>query len=304
MPLLQACDVPEEFLRDTSFWLPADEMENLIQQASRFAESLQGEPLGSYAGRRGSELRCWGVLDSVLRMMPKPEDVFAQPSRFLSYFISPEPPVENLQRTPSSLKFDLPVSSDLYPLTTNYLAHAFESLPTYIGKQPAICRWQGIHLEIHWESRQEDLLPVEDLGRQFSPDLMRSILDSLQVSQTELESRKQQLIVKERELLQMQKQSAASRDFGGESQLDNIRSETVLVSHMNQEASAVLQQNIARLADYMTRAQQLITIMVGRDRLNPEVKAAMKKVDWERVQLQFPKTIEECQQVLAGENRV
>ena len=56
------------------------------------------------------------------------------------------------------------------------------------------------------------------------------------------------------------------------------------------ESSSIKQMdhNMARLSDYMVRAQQLVTLLVGQDRMTSQVRTAMKKMDWERVQTQVP----------------
>ena len=51
------------------------------------------ESLITAVGHQCKDLRAWGVLDSVIKMMQKPQDLFLQPHRLLSYFVSPAPPV-------------------------------------------------------------------------------------------------------------------------------------------------------------------------------------------------------------------
>jgi hypothetical protein len=65
-----------------------------------------------------------------------------------------------------------------------------------------------------------------------------------------------------------------------------------------------LEQNLARLQDYMLRAQQLITMLVAQDRLSPQVKVAMKKVDWENVKLIYPQLIFECRQIIKSDSEL
>ena len=48
----------------------------------------------------------------------------------------------------------------------------------------------------------------------------------------------------------------------------------------------------------MVRAQQLITMLIGQDRLKPAVKEAMRRTDWERVKSQFPLTVQESRDIL------
>jgi hypothetical protein len=43
-----------------------------------------------------------------------------------------------------------------------------------------------------------------------------------------------------------------------------------------------------RLGDYVGRAQQIVTILVGQGRATPQVQEAMRRVDWETVQANAP----------------
>jgi hypothetical protein len=96
-------DIPWELLRDSSYWMRAPDMEAFLERLALKEEVL------IRAGHRTPKNRVWGVLDSVLRMMPQPQEIFHQPEKFLSYFISPEPPIENLERLSSGLSFDIPL---------------------------------------------------------------------------------------------------------------------------------------------------------------------------------------------------
>ncbi len=69
-------DVPWELLRDTSYWMRAPDMEAFLERLSLSEEALIN------AGRRTPKSRVWGVLDSVLRMMPQPQEIFHQPESF------------------------------------------------------------------------------------------------------------------------------------------------------------------------------------------------------------------------------
>ncbi|PIS10257.1 MAG: hypothetical protein COT73_10270 [Bdellovibrio sp. CG10_big_fil_rev_8_21_14_0_10_47_8] len=305
-PLLECTELPEEFVRDPSYWMKAADMETFLLQVLRLSrdEDLILQKIGHMA----PTLYSWGVLDSVLRMMPKPQEIFAQPQRFLSYFISPEPPLESLVKTKDSVAFDLPVSTELYPLVTAYLRAAFESLPVYVGQPLAQCTWNDIHFSLHWASEQATMFQ-EDPGHQISPELLRSVVAELEKHQKDLEQKNRDLQQHNEQLLSTQK-NLENRVHG------QARSETSSEATLPQEISAVfdqpvhrlefihessiesLRQNLSKLTDYMVRAQQLITLIVGQDRMKPGVKEAMRRTDWERVKNQFPATVEESRQIL------
>ena len=303
---LESSSLPEEFLRDPSYWMKASEMESFLEVAQKLSQD-EG-PLFQKIGHAGPELRSWGVLDSVLRMMPRPQEILSQPQRFLSYFISPEPPVENVIQTNTSVEFDLPISSEIYPLVTTYLKHAFESLPLYVGRSMAQCTWQDIHLHLNWGSDQASIFE-QDPGHQISPELLRSVVASLETHQKELEEKNRDL--QDRNELLSKYQRDLESQIGHESpnsQIAPLRiataSEEILhdvvrgLETLPDHSIQALQQNFAKLSDYMVRAQQLITMLIGQDRMKPAVKEAMRRTDWERVKSQFPRIIQDSREIL------
>lgn len=297
--LLESTTMPEEFLRDPSYWMKAAEMEAFLKTAQML--SKDDGPVLARAGHASPELRSWGVLDSVLRMMPRPQEIFAQPQRFLSYFISPEPPVENVLKTDSSIELDLPVSSEIYPLVTTYLKSAFESLPVYVGRPLATGSWQDIHLKINWDDSDQKSIFEVDPGHQISPELLRSVVASLEKHQRELEEKNRELQIRNEQLAKAQKEMEAQIAEKGQVKLhgQGTLSEAVhQLEFIDKNSIQVLQHNIARLNDYMVRASQLITMLVGQDRLKPSVKEAMRRTDWDQVRGLFPQTVRESRNIL------
>jgi hypothetical protein len=275
----------------------AQDMELFLAKACNLCEG-RGDLLQLIADA-GPQLRVWGLLDSVLRMMPRPQEILAQPGRFLSYFVSPEPPVENIQRTENSIEMDIPVSADMYPLCAEYLRAAFATLPVYVGRSKGHCSWQGLRLKIEWEKNQRTLF-TEDPGHQLSPEILRSIVSSLETHQAELQRKNSELQEHNERLLRAQREMETQlRSMQREApslQSNDFSSANSLSTHQVE----VLRHQFARLSDYMVRAQQLIAIILGSNRSSPAVREAMKRMDWEWVQNQFPETMRLCQQVLRG----
>lgn len=296
-PLYETVPTSIELLRDSSYWISAHEMEVFLEAAVRMPLRSEVSVL-TMAGHRGSELRSWGVLDSVLRMMPQPQEVFNQPEQFLSYFISPKPPIENFKREESFVQFDLPLPADQYPHVTTYLKAAFESLPSYIGQGLAQCEWSNITLSLQWKNQQESIF-VEDPGRQVSPELFKDLIHDLQKTQSDREDLQKyvgDLQAKVKELEERLLDFAAHGDTGSQSQVQPQ------VSSDQQFSSGsphfYLGQNLARLHDYMVRAQQLITMIQSTGKLNPAVKEAMRRVDWDYVKDQYPRTVSHSMELL------
>lgn len=301
--LYEQTHLPVELLRDSSYWISAPDMENFLEMALRLPLKRDGNIL-QRAGHEGPSLHSWGVLDSVLRMMPRPQEIFNQPEQFLSYFISPKPPIENLRRDEVSISFDLPLPAEQYPLVTTYLKAAFESLPVYVGQPPATCEWEGITIKLNWSTQQNSIFS-ENVGHQVSPALFQSLIEDLQRTQREREDLQKYVGDLEEKIRDFEKQKlklSESLDVTPE----KVESSSLLphegpLAHLNFDSESpgyVLNQNLARMHDYMVRAQQLITMLVAQGKMTPAAKEAMRRVDWEHVKTQYPRTVLESMEIV------
>lgn len=306
-PLYEQTHLSVELLRDSSYWISAPDMEQFLEMALRLPLKKDGDVL-QRAGHNGPELRAWGVLDSVLRMMPRPQEIFNQPEQFLSYFISPKPPIENLRRDEFSISFDLPLPAEQYPLVTTYLMAAFESLPVYVGQPPAHCEWTGINLKLNWSTQQKSIFS-ENVGHQVSPELFQSLIDDLQKTQREREDLQKYVGDLEDKIRDNEKQKLQQVSGAEVAEVPAAKSSLLphdgTLSHLNFDSESpgyVLNQNLARMHDYMVRAQQLITMLAAQGKMTPAVKEAMRRVDWEFVKTQYPRTVFESMELVKKMN--
>ena len=290
--LYEKCDWPAEFLRDPSSWLEAEKMENLLRQIDhdygreRIGE-LATENLILAVGHHCKDLRAWGVLDSVLRMVQTPKDLFAQPERFLSYFVSPAPPVGEIRREAESVSFVLPVSEVQFPFVTSYLRAALEALPTYISKPMGQVVWDNSRVTISWSEKQASLFGEGvETDVSLHPELVQNILHSLETSQKELEQMKRGLISKDQEIERLQQELIRSRPI----ETAPLTNATNAVSEVEATVARVL-HDLFRLGDYVARGQQLVTLLVGQGRKTPQVAEAMRRVDWEFVSTEGPQVV-------------
>lgn len=307
-PLYEQTHLSVELLRDSSYWVSAPDMEAFLETVMRLPLK-RDENILQRAGHEGPTLRAWGVLDSVLRMMPRPQEIFNQPEQFLSYFISPKPPIENLRKDSVSISFDLPLPAEQYPLVTTYLKAAFESLPVYVGQPPAICEWQGITIKLNWSTQQSSIFS-ENVGHQVSPDMFQSLIDDLQRTQREREDLQKYVGDLEEKIRDYEKQKlqmAASVDVEVKtSDKPSLLPQEGSLSHLNFDSASpvyALNQNLARMHDYMVRAQQLITMLVAQGKMTSAVKEAMRRVDWEHVKTQYPRTVFESMELVKKVNK-
>jgi hypothetical protein len=269
---------PSEFLKDPTGWVEAHEVEDFLRQIENLSVMRLGvDRLFERVGHASVDLKAWGVLDSVLRMIEKPNDIFLQPQRFISYFISPAPPIANIKRHLHAVAFDIPISFEEYPCVATYLRAAIEGVPHFMGAQLAEATWRQNSLSISWDQTQS-LLDEQALRRRhMAPEVMQTLVATL-------EKTEQALVEKTRELDRIKSENA----LAAQSQVPQM---TEFIQFRKQYAE--FHQKVLKLQDYFTRSQQLITLLIGQDRMNSQVREAIKRVNWEAVQAGFPKITQE-----------
>ncbi|MEZ4872159.1 MAG: hypothetical protein R2827_07920 [Bdellovibrionales bacterium] len=281
--LYELTELPVEFLRDPACWLEADKLDNFLRTMDQSFGLRLNEGLVETVGLRGNELRSWGVLDSVIKMMETERDIYSQPQRLLSYFVSPEPPIANLKLSENSVQFDLPISSEEYPYVVEYLKSALEGLPKYIGRSAASVRWVDNHIEINWSFDQPTLLNKESLQKSLSPELLQNMVASLENLQTQLEKKNEELKFKDKEISRLKSdvqnllRTPVNRAF-----IPDV-GEAVVGREEIKFSVVTLRNEISRLSDYISRSQQLVTLLIGRGRLDSQAKTAMRRVGWDQV---------------------
>ena len=287
--LIEELNIPAEFLNDPSSWVDSQQLESFLSRALKKFQ-LDETALAEIA-HRSTELKTWGVLDAVLRMLPRSDEVWAQPEKMLSHFVSPPPPVANVLRKDKSIAFDVPILSEQYPLSTFFLQCCFESIPCYNGRPLAHVKWESMRISIEWSHESTSLFDEKDPGYQVSPELMRQLVFDLENNQRELEEKNAKL-QRSNDLLQSQLQAR------GQIQ----RMESPPVAEMMETDVFSLRQHIGRITDYMVRAQQLVSICSSQEKNQKAMKEAMRKLDWDHVRQQFPKTVEDTYRILDQHN--
>ena len=279
--LFELTDLPTEFLREPSCWIPAADVEKFVANMDREFGAIFHDSLPKLVGHDCHELRAWGVLDSVIRMMQKPQDLFLQPHRFLSYFVSPAPPVGNMLREEEAISFDLPISNQEFPFVTEFLRGALEVLPCYLGRTAAQVHWQQTRITISWSESQNDLLKEEDLTPNYKPELVANLMEALEESQRQIEDLRNQL--------------SLSREGGKAQPIPATDTEFVqgMRTHLTRARGHMM-----RMSDYLVRSQQLVTLLIGQDRMDRQVQEAMRRVDWDYVKMQSAQVAQETVDLL------
>lgn len=285
-------DTPSEFLKDPSCWLPIDKMEQFLQEIAIYIGCDDCENYFREIGQNNFELRAWGVLDSVLKMVESPKDIFSQPDRFLSYFLSPHPEIKVVSLADQSVSIQLSKE----PTALNVLAYimgAVEGLPCYMGLPVARIDQADDNYLIVWSNDQESLFDEEEKKRrQFHPEIVHSVMQSLHDHQKSVE---------EKSLSSQATGSLDSDDFEKLVSREVEKRMQSIVSQQQQmdEVFFKVKNDFYKMYDYFVRAQQLVTLISSTAR-KASVREAMRRVDWEHVQKEFPVMVESaCDSILS-----
>ena len=292
-----ACtELPAELMHDPIRWLEAQDVENFLSAIEKeYCNNFPGENLIQLMGHTCASLNSWGTLDSVLKMMQKPQDVFVQPERFVSYFVSPPPPIGGLNKGNDYISFELPISTDEFPFVTEYLRASIEALPTFMNQEMAHVIWRGTKIEVNWSSRQATFFESSEQWHNIDPEFMQSLISSLEKSEKELEDKSTQVIEQEKliQKLSVEVENLRSSNFS----LAKTQDVTVPLAPRKRERLKTRVNNIrgevARLSDYLARSQQLVTLLIAQDRMSPQVKEAMRRMDWEKIVKNYPQILDQ-----------
>ena len=287
-------DIPAIFLRDPSHWLAAKEVEHLLSQLQNmYGSQLAVNNLCQTVGHQSYTLHSWGVLDSVLKMMMSPQDIFTQPQRFISYFVSPISPIGHLSFDKKHFSFELPISNEEYPLVASYLKASLEALPQFMKQAMANVEWKQNHLIVTWEDRQQELIKIDE--KQLKPEFVQQLLITIENIERKLEGKNLELKDRESQIESLKSQLANIPQGGADITLELRK--FIAPSLKN------IQNQFMRLSDYLVRSQQLITLLVGQGREDKQVREAMKRVDWDQVQPRFTNVVQEGLDHIEGIHR-
>lgn len=292
-PLYERFDWPLHYLRDSSSWLEADRLEYVLTAL----EELYGARVAAETGQSffeavafaSPQLRAWGALDSVLRIVPGVRELYNQPDRFLGSFISPQPAIQGLNHTPEKTDFRIDFSDDRMPRTAKYLRAALESLPEYIGKPRSHVTWSHGHVSIEWSDRQVPFVPVtvQPETQSLSPELLRTILFDLANAQRELDLTRRALQERDAEIVALTASHAQVQE---------------------EERIKLALHEIYKLGDYFARAQQIVTLLrsssvraASGQLVSSSSEAMVRRTAWDRVAQEAQLAIRRAAKLLQGE---
>ena len=306
--LYSLINTPEEFLKDPSSWQPARNIEFFLAKSeSLFKETIKSDQsFIQCVGHKCAQLKSWGVLDSVLKMIKHPSQFYAEPTNFLSYFISPTPSITQLQiNTSSQFSFNLSFSLDFeindYPHFVSYFIAVLEALPTYLNHNLAHVSWKNKHINITWKDHQTSFFPenkkiLDQNFKNLNHPLESLTKDKKLITKQESSIQKTQSLLKQLHL--SQNDPNIENQKNDLEQLDTWEKLTnQLVSKINPYILKSI-NNTQKLKDYFVRARQILTILIGQEKHRTYIKDSMKRMNWDFVTQEFSSTVEQSMQDL------
>lgn len=251
---------------DSEMWLPSEKVELFLDLVSRdFPDFYPKE-----AALNANELRSWGLLDQVLRIMQSPSEIYEHPQKFLSYFIRPNLNFEWLERKDKISNFKISLSTDEMPLVTDYLTGALEVVAKYAGGGSSHVSWVDQSISIDWSKKQDSFFEAQEEPVNFKPEIYKEAVAIIQKQQTEITAFK----------------AAMESNTGGEC--------------LDVDVVALL-EDLKVLSDYFLRSRQLISLLKAESGKKKWFKEAVKRLNWDELQGLHTQKIEEIKAKLTDQ---
>lgn len=298
MRLYDAVKLPSELLRDPTCWLEAQDVEDfLFVLEKEFCQKFSVQSFITEVGHRSLTLKAWGTLDSVLKMMQQPQDIFFQPQRFISYFVSPEPEVSELIQKGEGAEFTVSLSQSQFPHVVEYLRASLEALPSYMGRAFAHVTWVDREVKVTCQDKQQSLFTSkESSSPNIDPKFLNSMMAALEKAEREIEEKNKKLFERKQQIEDLQIELENLRSSQAAQINLNFYSEDKLVGKVfeAQRPLSHLQSQLLRLSDYLARAHQLVTMLSAKDRGQLNVEELKRRVDWQFVSNQYVEVLQEA----------
>lgn len=262
---LEQAGLSTQLALDPERWIPFDQVEYFLEVVMKNVPDFIPKSIALKA----MESRSWGLLDQVLRILQKPEEIYQDPMMFLSYFVKPLTGFKWLNRGDKHSSFETSLSSEEHPLITNYLKGALEVVSQYVSGETAQADWFGTKISIDWSSSQDSFF-VEREPANFRPEIYKEAVGIIQQQQTELEAFK---------ALSVQPTSQNSN-------------------------TALLAKDLKVLEDYFLRARQLVALLKADSGKKKWFKDAVKRLNWDELQNLHACKIEQIKNELEGKPSV
>ncbi len=247
---------------DSEAWIKADQVELFLDLVSRdFLDFCPKE-----VALKALDIRGWGLLDQVLRILQSPSEIFEYPEKFLSYFVRPDLNFSWIKRSKKLSKFKVSLSSDEMPLVTDYLAGALEVVSKYVGVEVSLVNWAETFVSIDWSKKQDSFFEEKKEPLNFKPEIYKEAVKIIQRQQSEILDLKYKA--------------------------KNLKS-------VNIDIEKII-QDVEILNDYFLRSYQLIVLLRAEFDQKKWFKEAIKKLNWHQLKGLHNKKVEDIKNKLTS----
>ncbi len=246
---LELAGVSSHKALDSEMWIPADQVERFIDLIFKDFPDFSPKEVALKA----PELRGWGLLDQVLRILQSPCEIYENPKQFLSYFIRPNINFGWTKKEEKFSSFSVSLSTDQMPLVADYLTGALEVVSKYVGADSTHVGWIGNAVSIDWSKKQDSLFAEKREPVNFKPEIYKEAVEIIQRQQDEINAFKAQ------------------------------KTETPSVSDLDVDAVSVM-EDLKVLSDYFLRSRQLVSLLKAESGQKKWFKEALKRLNWDELQ--------------------
>ena len=125
---------------DPEAWIDAETLEKFLSYISYKIPTLS---LKSIALEEFN-LNGWGVLNQVLKILKTSLEIYSSPQSYLSYFVRPLSAFTWIEKTNENTVFQTELSSEEFPLVTDYLSGALEVVSAFVeSEEDSSVFWTG-----------------------------------------------------------------------------------------------------------------------------------------------------------------
>jgi len=149
---LEEVELTPEVAFDPEAWIEAEKLENFLSLVSNRINSLSVKGLAL----NEANLNGWGVLNQVLKILKSSLEIYTSPQNYLSYFVKPLNAFVWVEKTNENTVFQTSLSSEDYPLVTDYLSGALEVVTNFVeSDEDSSVFWTGNTISIEWGDKEE-----------------------------------------------------------------------------------------------------------------------------------------------------
>lgn len=245
---LEIADISSHKALDSEMWIPAEQVEHFIDLIFKDFPDFSPKEVALSA----PELRGWGLLDQVLRILQSPCEIYENPKQFLSYFVRPNLNFAWIEKEEKLSSFSVALSTDETPLVVDYLIGALEVVSKYIGADSTHVSWIGNAVSVDWSKKQDSLFAEKKEPVNYKPEIYKEAVEIIHRQQNEINTLK----------------ANTSSSVGASVGVD----------------AALVMEDLKVLSDYFLRSRQLISLLKAESGKKKWFKEAVKRLNWDELQ--------------------